>query len=279
MAKRLLGAGFKVTVWNRTPGPGSDALAAAGATVAPSAAAALASADITFAMLADPAAARAVVAQAVDGAAGKAAGGWGYVDVSTVDAATARAVGTAIHAAGGRFLEAPVSGSKAPAEGGQLIFLAAGDADLYERAGPALDAMGKARFLLGEGTPGAGARMKLAVNALMGTMAVALGEALAVGEAAGLDTKALVEVVGLGAVAAPMFALKGPGMAAPAPRSYPPAFPLKHQAKDLRLYEALAREVGVATPLGDAAGAVFAAAEAEGLGEDDFVAVREVCGE
>ena len=77
MAKRLLGAGFKVTVWNRTPGPGSDALAAAGATVAPSAAAALASADITFAMLADPAAARAVVAQAVDGAAGKAAGGWG----------------------------------------------------------------------------------------------------------------------------------------------------------------------------------------------------------
>ena len=279
MAKRLLGAGFRVTVWNRTPGAGTDALAAAGAAVAPTAAAALAAADITFAMLADPAAARAVVAQAVEGAKGKAAGSWGYVDVSTVDAGTAVAVAEAVHASGGRFLEAPVSGSKAPAEAGQLIFLAAGDPDLYARAGPALDAMGKAKFFLGApGTPGAGARMKLAINALMGTMAAALGEALAVAEAAGLDPATLVEVAGLGAVAAPMFSLKGPGMAAPAPRKYPPAFPLKHQAKDLRLYEALAREVGVSTPVGDAAGAAFAAAEGAGYGDADFVAVREVCG-
>ena len=92
--------------------------------------------------------------------------GAGYVDVSTVDAQTAAEVGRTIHAAGGRFLEAPVSGSKGPAEQGALIFLAAGDEDLYERAGPALDVMGKAKFLL-DGVPGAGARMKLVVNAML----------------------------------------------------------------------------------------------------------------
>jgi len=278
MVKRLLGAGFRVTVWNRTPGtPGVADLVAAGAVAAASPAEALASADVTFAMLADPAAARAVVADALAGAAGKG-GPWGYVDVSTVDAGTAATVGDAVTAAGGSFLEAPVSGSKGPAETGQLIFLAAGDPGLYAAVSPALDAMGKAKFLLAE-TPGAGANMKLAVNALMGTMAVALGEALAVSEAAGLDPAQLVEVVGLGACAAPMFALKGPGMAAAAPRTFtPPAFPLKHEAKDMRLFSALCQEVGVAAPLmAGAAGAVFEAAEAKGLGDCDFVAVRELC--
>ena len=145
MVKRLLGAGFAVAVWNRTPDtPGMADLAAAGATLAPTPAAALAGADVTFAMLADPAAARAVVSQAVEGAAGKP-GPWGYVDVSTVDAATARAVGRAVTSAGGRFLEAPVSGSKGPAETGQLIFLAAGDRGLYEAVAGCLDAMGKAK--------------------------------------------------------------------------------------------------------------------------------------
>jgi glyoxylate/succinic semialdehyde reductase len=274
MATRLVRAGFKVTVWNRTPGA-TDALKAVGAAVAASPAAAVAAADITFAMLSDPAAALEVVAAAAPGLKP----GAGYVDVSTVDPATACAVADTIHAAGGRFLEAPVSGSKGPAEQGTLIFLAAGDADLYARAAPALDAMGKARFLLdGSGTPGAGARMKLVVNALMGSMAAGLGEALAVSEAAGLDTAALIEVLGLGAIAAPLFAVKGPGMAAPAPRSYPPAFPLKHQAKDLRLYEALAAEVGVAVPIAAAAGARFARAEGElGRGDEDFAAVREAC--
>ena len=67
-------------------------------------------------------------------------------------------------------------------------------------------------------------------------------------------------------------------MAAPAPRTFtPPAFPLKHEAKDMRLYGALCEEVGVKVPVGDAAGAAFEAAEAAGLGDSDFVAVREVC--
>ena len=76
--------------------------------------------------------------------------GKGYVDVSTVDAPTSRAVAAAVAPTGAAFLEAPVSGSKGPAEAGQLIFLTAGDRGLYDAATPLLEAMGKASFYLGE---------------------------------------------------------------------------------------------------------------------------------
>jgi 3-hydroxyisobutyrate dehydrogenase-like beta-hydroxyacid dehydrogenase len=91
--------------------------------------------------------------------------GKGYVDVSTVDAATSREVAALASAAGAAFLEAPVSGSKGPAEQGQLIFLCAGDRPLFDAAAAPLDVMGKRAFYLGD--VGAGAHMKLVVNMVM----------------------------------------------------------------------------------------------------------------
>lgn len=106
----------------------------------------------------------------------------------------------------------------------------------------------------------------------MGTMAASLAENLALAQAAGLSAADVLQVVGLGAVAAPMFAVKGPAMAA---RAYPTAFPLKHQQKDLRLALALADAVGVAAPLAAAANARFIEARAAGHGDADFAAVYE----
>lgn len=94
-------------------------------------------------MLADPAAAVAVV-EGPDGVASAMSAGKAYVDVSTVDEATSRKIRDMVTGAGGRFLEAPVSGSKKPAIDGQLIFLTGGDKGLFDECSEAFDIMGKA---------------------------------------------------------------------------------------------------------------------------------------
>jgi glyoxylate/succinic semialdehyde reductase len=269
MALNLVKAGFPVTVWNRMPARTAP-LADAGAAVAPTAREAAAAADVTIAMVADPDAALAVVG-GPDGAAAGLAPGAGYVDMSTVDPETSAAVAAAVIAAGGRFLEAPVSGSKGPAEQGSLVIMAAGDRGLYDEAGAALDAIGKLRVFLGE--TGAAARMKLVVNMVMGGMMTAFSEGLALAGRTGLDTDRLLEVLAAGAVANPMFALKGPAMLA---GRDDPAFPLKHMRKDLRLARELGQGVGLALPTAAAADGLFVRALDAGLGDRDFSAVHGV---
>lgn len=268
MALNLIKAGYSVTVWNRSPEKCDD-LAAGGAQVASTPAEVAATCDITIAMLADPQACL-DVAFGENGIAAGMSAGKGYVDVSTVDAATAARVAEAVRAKGALFLEAPVSGSKGPAEQGQLVFLTAGDEELFHAAAPLLDIMGKASFFLGE--VGAGARMKLVVNMVMGSMMSALAEGITLAESSGLEEEKLIEILGLGAMACPMFALKGPAMVE---KRYPTAFPLKHQQKDLRLALELAEEVGQQVPVAVAANKEFEAAMGQGLGDADFSAVLE----
>lgn len=180
-------------------------------------------------MLADPAAALDVVFS-TEGVLKGLTPGKGYVDMSTVAPETSQQIAEAVLAAGGRFLEAPVSGSKQPAIDGQLIILAAGDESLYNESVPAFSRMGKKSFLLGP--VGSGARMKLVVNGVMGSMMAAFAEGMALADTAGLKQEDLLEVLDLGAMSNPMFRMKGPGIVA---EKFPPAFPLKHQQKDLRL--------------------------------------------
>ncbi|CAI5536883.1 unnamed protein product [Closterium sp. Naga37s-1] len=268
MALRLVRSGYRVTVWNRSPKK-TRPLVEAGAVAAPSAAAVTAACDITFAMLSDPAAAL-EVACGPDGAAEGLKPGKGYVDASTVDVETAVRVAQAVRATGAQFLEAPVSGSKTPAENGKLIFLAGGDWDLYERAGPMLNIMGKSTFFLGP--EGSGAAMKLVVNMVMGSMMASFAEGLALGERVGLDKNTILQVIEQGAIASPMFSLKGPLMI---DGNYAPAFPLKHQQKDLRLALGLGDDLAQPLPVAAAANEVFKKARREGHGRDDFSAVFE----
>jgi glyoxylate/succinic semialdehyde reductase len=269
-ARNLLKSGLfsAVYIWNRSPDKAS-ALVSEGALLGASPADVVSKCSITFAMLGDPEAALQVVF-GENGVLQGISAGKGYIDMSTVDEQTSQRIHAAITAKGGRFLEAPVSGSKKPAIDGHLIILAAGDESLYNEAGPAFTKMGKKWMYLG--MTGAGARMKLVVNMAMGTMLNALSEAMALSEKAGLKQQDVLDVMGLGALACPLVAMKGPAMMS---KNYAPAFPLKHQQKDMRLALALGDQVGQSMPVAAAANEQFKVAKARGHGDEDIAAVYE----
>jgi len=269
MANRLIDAGFDVTLWNRTK-ERCDPLKAKGAKVADTPQAVVEACDIVFACTSDPESARKVVFGEGGVLAGISAGKK-YVDMSTVDEECAIEIATAIKSKGGLFLEAPVSGSKAPAVSGQLVILAAGDESLRNDAQPCFDVMGKKTFFLGE--VGAGARMKLVVNMVMAVNIEALSEGLALGQKAGLKGSDIMAVLEEGALKSPLYSLKGPKMLE---GDYAPNFPLKHQQKDIRLAVDLGQKVGQPLPVAAAANEVFKAALAAGHGDADMSAIFEV---
>ncbi|GFO62708.1 NAD(P)-dependent oxidoreductase [Geomonas paludis] len=266
MAKNLIKAGFKVKVWNRSQAK-CEEFAALGAAVAATPAEVTSSCAITIAMLADPAAAR-EVCFGPQGALEGIGAGRGYVDMSTVDAATAQEISTAVTAKGGRFLEAPVSGSKKPAEDGTLIILAAGDHGLFDKTMPLFEKMGKKSLFLGD--VGRGAEMKLIVNMVMGGMMTIFCEGLALAEKAGLASADLLDVLDSGALANPMFKLKGAQMTQ---GMFDPAFPLKHMQKDMRLAVALGDALNQPLASAAAANESFKRAKGMGLADRDFCAV------
>jgi len=271
MASNLVQAGFKVTVWNRNPAQCTP-LVDLGASQAKSPQDVVSKSDISFAMLADPAAAR-EVCFGPQGVLAGISNGRGYVDMSTVDSDTSLAIADAINAAGGRFLEAPVSGTKKPAEDGTLIILAAGDRSLYDEALPAFEIMGKLSPYLGE--TGQGARMKLVVNMIMGGMMTAFCEGLALGQRGGLDGQQIIDILMAGALANPMFGGKGPMILQ---EHFPTSFPLKHMQKDMRLALALGDQLGQPLPTAAAANESFKRARQLGLAEEDFAAVFKAIG-
>ena len=270
MAVNLLKAGFQVTLWNRSPDKYAP-LQVLGATVAPSPRAVAEESDLLIAMMATPEAVRAVR----DGDDGIVAGlsvGNGFIDMSTVDAETSRESQLLVHDKGALFLEAPVAGSRKPAEDATLTIMTAGDRELYDSALPVLEKLGKKLLYLGH--VGKASAMKLANNLVMGGALAALCEGLALAEKSGIDPSQLLEVLDSGAVANPMFRLKGPQIVANG--TFSAAFPLKHMQKDLRLALRLAEESGLPLFATAASNELFKAAMAAGCGDEDFAAVSRV---
>ena len=175
-----------------------------------------------------------------------------------------------------RFLEAPVSGSKAPAANGALIFLCAGSKDIFDEiVNDGLNAMGKASHFFGSEV-GYGTRAKLVVNSLMGTMVAAFGEGLALAENVGLDPKTMLEVISQGAIASPVYALKGPKMVV---QDHAPNFPLKHAHKDMKLASDMAKNAGVEFTVMDKAEELYKSAREDedlNVADEDFSAVFEL---
>lgn len=270
MATNLVRAGFQMTVWNRSADK-CRSLLEMGAEFAKSPRAVAEASDIVIAMMADPVAVQSVR----DGEAGIIAGlttGKGYLDMSTVGVETSLASARFAHDVGASFLEAPVAGSRKPAEDGTLTIMTAGDRYLYDTALPILEAMGKKILYLGE--TGNAARMKLANNLVMGGMLTALAEGMALASGCGLDKDQFLEVLDSGAVSNPMFRLKGPQIAAN--KEFPVAFPLKHMQKDLRLALRLAEEIGQPLFATATVNELYKSALAAGLGDSDFASVGRV---
>lgn len=268
MALNLLKAGNKMVMWNRSVGKLDEFRENESVTIATSPMEVVASCDITYSMLSTPAVAKEVFFSD-EGTLAGVSEGKRIVDCATLDGATMQEFETAIKGKGGIFLEAPVSGSKGPAEQGTLIMICAGNKNLYDEiAETDLTKVGKASFYLGE--VGQGSRMKIAVNMVMGQMMVAMAEGVSLTEASQLDPAAFVEILGLGAMACGMFKGKGPNMLKD---SYPTQFPLKHQAKDVHLAMELGKEVGQPLPQCCATDQTFKAAVDKGHGDEDFSAV------
>jgi len=269
MAANLINAGFDLTVWNRSTDK-ADPLIALGAKKALTPREVATTCALTFAMLADPAAAEAVCF-GPDGILEGIGSGRGYVDMSTVDVTTSQKIAEAVASKGGRFLEAPVSGSKKPAEDGTLIILTAGDLSLYEEAMPAFEIMGKKVLYLG--AVGNGATLKLVVNMIMGGMMTIFSEGLALGRKAGLDAVDILEVIDAGAMSNPMFQIKGRMIGK---GDYTVAFPLKHMQKDLRLAVLLGDLLNQPLFSAAAANEWFKKAKEQKCGDEDFSAVYKV---
>ena len=269
MTANLVKAGFDVTVWNRNPEKCAE-LVLLGARQGATPKDVAASCDITFAMVSDPEAALALC-KGPDGVAAGIGAGRGYIDMSTVDDTTSKAIADLINQAGGRFLEAPVSGTKKPAEDGTLIILAAGNQSLYEDAKSAFDVIGKMSPYLGE--VGQGANMKLVVNMIMGGMLSIFSEGMSLGQKAGLDGQHILDIIDAGAMSNPMFKGKGAMLLK---EDYTTSFPLKHMQKDMRLAVALGDQLEQPVPTAAIANEAFKQAIKAGFAEEDIAAVYKV---
>lgn len=167
-----------------------------------------------------------------------------------------------------RFLDAPVAGSKIPAELAQLTFFVGGDKEDLEFSRPLLEAMGTA--VLHIGGNGMGTAMKMVNNLLLAGAMAAFSEAMVLGEALGIPREALFDTLLKSPVAAPFLALKRPLIES---GTFETQFPLKWMHKDLQLASVTAYECGVAMPDMHAIKESFALAVRSGLGDKDFSAI------
>jgi 3-hydroxyisobutyrate dehydrogenase len=244
MARNLAGAGHEVSAWNRSREK-AEPLAEHGVSVAGSVAEAVAGADVVVTMLADAAAVEAVAEEALGALDGAV-----LAQMSTIGLAATDRLAERAQAAGVAFVDAPVSGTRQPAEEGKLVVLASGPEDVRERVDPVFDAVGAKTVWLGEA--GAAQRLKLVLNTWLLGLTEALAEAIALAEGLGVDPRKFLETIDGAPVGAPYAQLKGPMMI---DGEFPPAFPLDLAAKD--------------------AGLALEAAEAAGLRLGALAAVRE----
>jgi 3-hydroxyisobutyrate dehydrogenase-like beta-hydroxyacid dehydrogenase len=269
MARRLLAAGHPVVGYNRTAAR-ARWLVEAGLELAASPRAVAEQAEVVLCMVADTAALAAVT----EGADGLLAGlrpGAVYVEMSTVSPEAVRALGARVAARGAAMLDAPVSGSIATLEQGQLSFMVGGDPAALERVRPYLGAIGPTITHLGE--LGQAMAMKLAVNQALAVQVLAFAESVCLAEKAGIARERAVEAILRSVIASPVLRYRGPfvlGMPAEA------WFDVGMIQKDLALALDLGHRLGVPLPSVALAQQWMGAARAMGLGGWDFAVVFDV---
>ena len=270
MAANLAGAGFELTVWNRTPARATQFAGEHTAHVAHSPAEAADRSDVTITMVPDVPEVEEVLLGKSGAVEGMRSGGLA-IDMSTIAPSASVRIGEQLGEQGIEFLDAPVTGSRPRAEDGTLTIMAGGPESCFERARPVLEAMGK--LVVHVGPQGHGSMVKLLNNTTAAVNALAVAEALVVAQAAGLDTDALRKVMGAGSGGSTMLELKAGPMIE---HDFDPLFKLAHMLKDVRHCLAEAERLGARMELGRLAESAYAHAGRKGLSEQDFAAVVEV---
>ncbi len=268
MARNLLAAGMEVRVWNRSREK-AEPLADDGATVADSPAEAAEGAGFVLTMLADTDAVT-EAAGGEDGALSTLPGDGVWLQTSTVGLEGHEQLAVQAEEHGTIYVDAPVLGTKEPAEQGQLIVLASGPEEVQERCQPVFDAVGSKTLWLGPA--GTGSRLKLVTNnwivGLLGTLA----ETISLAEAVGVDPNQFLEVIEGGPLGVPYAQMKGQMMIE---EEFPTSFSANLARKDANLVLQAAEANGLRLPLAEAAAEHFDEAINAGHGEEDMATIYQ----
>ena len=273
MVVNLIGAGHAVTAFDPVAAALEKARAA-GAEVAASAGQAAAAGEIVISMLPAGAHVREVYL-ADDGAIAAAQPGALFIDCSTIDVESARAVNSAAADAGFAMLDAPVSGGIAGAEAGTLTFMVGGSEEAFARAEPVLAAMGGK--IIHAGPAGNGQVAKLCNNMILGITMIGVSESFMLAKRLGLDWQKLFDISSQasGSCWAMLNHLPVPGIVetSAANRDYKPGFSAAMMHKDLKLAEQAAIAAGAAIPLGAQAAALYTLFVNAGNADLDYSAI------
>jgi len=264
MARNLLWVGMEVRAWNRTREK-AEPLAEDGAKVTDTPAEAAEGADFLITMLSDAGA----VEEAVGGDVLPALAEDGvWLQMSTVGTEWSDRLEKLAAERSVAYVDAPVLGTKQPAEQGALIVLASGPEEVRERSQPVFDAVGSKTLWLGPA--GAGSRLKLVVNNWIVGLIGVLAETTALAEATGVDPSRFLEVIEVGPLGLPYAQIKGKMMIE---EEFPTSFSLRLARKDAALVLEAAEKEGLRLAVAEAVAARFDEALDAGHGEEDMAAV------
>jgi 3-hydroxyisobutyrate dehydrogenase len=266
MAGRLVSGGFNVRVWNRTRGR-EDALVAAGAFAATTPAEAAHGANVIITMLTDGSTVEAVM-NGADGVLSQSHQGALWLQMSTVGVEWTQRLHDIAVSKGVTFVDAPVSGSVAPATSGQLLILASGPDEAQTPATPIFDLLGRRTVWLG--SAGAGSSAKLVLNNWLADLVEMVVETLKFSEKLGLDPHAIVDILDDVPIGSPYAVAKARSMLA---GDFTASFALKHAIKDAVLAVHSAQEVDGDLALTRSFLSWWQAALVDGAGDDDVSVV------
>lgn len=270
MARRLLDSGREVTVWNRSRSKAVP-LGEEGAQLAESPADAVSSVDLVITMLTDGEAAREVMIES--GGLEAMGGSTIWIQCSTVGIDDIEAFAAEAERRQVVFVDAPVLGTKEPAERGELIVLASGPEGVSDRCEDVFEVV--ARRTLWLGPAGTGMRLKLVVNNWLVGLVGTLAETVALARALDLDPALFLDAIHGSAVDAPYAQIKGRTMIS---GKFPPSFPLRLAHKDLELVLAAAGRHGLNLSIATTVVALFERAIDAGHADEDMAAVHAVFG-
>lgn len=262
MGRNVLAAGLPLRVWNRTADKARP-LADAGATLAATPAEACDGADVIVTMLGDGHHVQAVMGHAAP------TGGqvWAQMTTAGVDQDALLALAATY---GLQFVDAPVVGTRQPAEQGTLLILAAGSPDLRDAVRPVFDAVGReTRWIADDAAGLAASRLKLVVNSWVLAITAATGEALALADGLGVDPRAFLDAVGGGPLDLPYLQAKATAIME---RDWTPSFSVANAAKDAELIVAAATAAGVRLDVAAGAAARYRRTAEAGHADDDMAA-------
>jgi 3-hydroxyisobutyrate dehydrogenase-like beta-hydroxyacid dehydrogenase len=268
---RLMEAGHAVTGWNRSRAK-AESLIAAGMKFAGTPRAVAEQSEMVFSIVTDAAAVEAV-ALGPDGIVAGLKPGGIYIDMSTIDPGSSRAVAAEFAKVGSVMLDGPISGSPVTVKAGQASVMVGGDEAAFERAKPVLLAVGPKVTRIGGN--GLACQMKIAVNLLLMVEVICFGEAVALAEKGGVAREVAVDAILKSVAASPVLGYRGPFIL----EGKMPAVPLADvtlQQKDMLLALDLGRRLGSPVPLAAAANEMMNACRGLGIDHNDFVTAHQV---